>query len=124
MARNFQALALRVPLGTTWEENWQLLQSPGGLPVDLTGYSARMMLRQDIEDAAPLATFTTGTEITITPAAGTVALRVEHTAVTALSPDNERLDGVWDIELFVPGTPNYVIPLFSGRFTLLPRVTR
>lgn len=124
MARTFQTLALRVPLGTTWEESWQLLQSAGGDPVNLTGYAARMMLREDIDDAAPLTTLTSGAELTITPLTGTIALRVEFDDVTALSPNNELRRCVFDIELYVPGTPNYVIPLFQGTVTLLPRVTR
>lgn len=124
MARTFETLPLRVPLGTTWEEDWQLLQSKGGPPVDLTGYSARMMLREAVEDPTPLATLTTGSGLTITGAEGRIRLRMEAPDVTALSPDNTRRRLVYDIELYIPGTPDYVVPLFQGPVTLLPRVTR
>lgn len=124
MARSFKRLSLRVPLGTTWEESWQLLQSDGGPAVDLTGYQARMHIREYLDDAAPLATLETGDEITITALEGRIDLRMEAPDVTALSPDNERKRLLWDIELYQPGTPDYVIPLFQGSLDLTPRVTR
>ena len=126
MARTFQTLSLRVPLRTTWEESWQLLQSEGGDPVDLTGYSARMQLRETLEDVEPVAEFDSGDEIAIAAATGTITLTVSAAAVAALSPDNERRTLLWDIELYIPAgaEPEYVIPLFTGKVTLLPRVTQ
>lgn len=124
MARNFKRLSLQLPLGTTWEEEWELLQSAGGPAVDLTGYSARMHIREYIDDAAPLATLATGSGITIVALSGIIRLRMEATAVDALSPANERKSLVWDVELYQPGPPEYVIPLFRGSLTVTPRVTR
>ena len=51
MARDFpDAIALAVPLRTTWEEQW-ILTDDDGEPVDLTGYEFRMQVRAK-EDAA------------------------------------------------------------------------
>ena len=57
MARTFQSLATRVPLGTTWEENWQLLQSTAGDPVDLVDVGGVAVARGLVNyDAAEMPT--------------------------------------------------------------------
>lgn len=128
MARNFAGYSTIVPLGTTWEEAWQLLQAKNGPPVDLTGYEARMQLRSAVTATAVALELTTENErLVITPAEGRIRLEVSAEDVSTLSPDNAARTFVYDVELFKPevgAVPEYVLPLFSGKVKVKPRVTR
>lgn len=131
MARVFGALSIKIPLRTTWEETWQMMQGDGVTPVDLTGYEARMFLLE-YEDGEPVAgalptTYsTTGLtpEIVITPAEGRLNLTVSAVAVKALSPDNLAKVFAFEVELYVPAgaEPEYVMPLFKGYASATARV--
>lgn len=131
MARTFSPLSTTIPLRTTWEEAWQMLQDDVGPPVDLTGYEARMFLLE-VEDgdpvpgALPITYSSVGAnpELTLTHIDGKIDLRVEATDVKALSPDNVQKVFAWEIELYVPAgaEPEYVIPLFKGFATVKNRV--
>lgn len=135
MARDFpDAIALAVPLRTTWEEQW-ILTDDDGEPVDLTGYEFRMQVRAK-EDAAGHAagdllltidTTAADPRATITPLAGQVNFAVSAVNIAALSPDWEKLKTVWDAELYIPaagGDPEYVVPLVKGSTTFKTRVTQ
>lgn len=125
MARDFAVpQPIVLPLRTTWEEEWQLMETIDGPPVDLTGYEARMQVRDRHANELVLELSTANGMLTIEPLEGIVQVRVEAEDVAAMSPDNERRKLVWDCELFIPGPPDYVIPLFSGVVLLTRRVTQ
>lgn len=123
MARTFATLAISVPLGTTWEETWQLLQAKNGPPVDLSGYTARMQLRPAITSASAALELTTANgRLTIDGPTGKVTVKVDPADLATLSPDNSKRRFLYDCEL--TSASNVVIPLFKGRVTVTPRVTR
>jgi hypothetical protein len=131
MARTFAtAPPITLPLRTTWQETWQLLQEEDGPPVDLSGYEARMQVRDPLDDGLVIELSTTDGRLTIDGPEGLILLRVEASDVDAMSPSNERRRLRWDCELYIPEVfaptpaPEYVIPLFTGSLSLTPRWTR
>lgn len=131
MARDFAVpQPIVLPLRTTWEEEWQLLETIAGPPVDLTGYEARMQVRdRRLNTLVHTLDTTTNGGLTLDTATSTLALRVDAADVAAMSPDNERRKLHWDCELYLPATtdpvaPEVVIPLFSGVLLLTRRVTQ
>jgi len=125
MARTFpEPLAITVPLRTTWEEVWEL-QDDAQAPVDLTGYELRMQVRDKRTGAELLSIQSEASPAyaTLEPAAGRIAIVVPSDVVAALSPDNRKVSARWDAELYIPGQPEYVIPLLRGSASFQPRVT-
>jgi hypothetical protein len=93
----------------------ELLYHP---PVDLTGYTARMHIREDIEDVTPVHTMTTEDGgITLGDAAGTITLAIPATDTAAFDFDR----AVYDLEIVSDGAVTAVI---SGEISLLREVTR
>ena len=127
MARTFAVPpASVVPLGTTWEESWQLLQEEDGPPVDLTGYEARMQVRDPVTRELVLELSTDNGRLSIVPADGEVNLTVAAADTWIASPLNARRRCRWDCELYQPAQderPEYVIPLFSGLVVFMARET-
>lgn len=85
---------VRLYAGDTWRRSWRLKQ-PSGVPVDLTGASARLHLR-DTAGALLLAA-TTGADgrIVITPAEGLIAMTVAAADTVSLPVNRHR----WALEL-------------------------
>ena len=121
--------------GSTWEDTFTY-KDPDGLPVDLTGYEARMHVRTldgqyglstDTTLVMELSTENGRLEIDM-PDTGVVALRVEAEDTVVLNPTNEKKDKLaYSLELFKPaagGSPEYVIPLVQGKVTVLGETTR
>lgn len=135
MARDFpDAIALAVPLRTTWEEQW-ILTDDDGIAVDLTGYEFRMQVRAKEEaaghqpgDLLLVIDTVTGAEprAVITAVEGRVNFAVSAVDIAALSADWEKLKAVWDAELYIPAgaDPEYVVPLVKGSTTFKTRVTK
>lgn len=130
MARTFpdDPLELSIPLGTTWEEQWQLTDDDG-VPIDLTGYHFRMMVR-DRQTGELLLTITDVGALptaTITAADGQIDIRVEAEVVQDISPTGRKRSTRWDAELYLPATqPDespYVIPVVAGSAVFLSRQT-
>lgn len=96
-----------------------LIWKSGGVPVDITGWTARMMVKRRYGDTAPLLSFTTENgAIVLGGAAGTV----EVTGLATLTDDIPAKPGVWDIELESP--TGYVKRLLEGPAVITPEVTR
>lgn len=89
-------------------------------PVNLTGYSARMQMREDYDDADPQfeVLSTTVGEITLGGAAGTVDVVVPATKTAAITARK----GFYDLELVSPS--GKVVKLMKGRVTVFPEVTK
>lgn len=125
MARNFpDSQSIVVPLRTTWEERWELMDDTGA-PVDLAGFEFRMQVRDRATGDLLLAIESTGAPAyaTITVADGTVDIAVPAEVIGAVSPENVRIKGAFDAELYIPGAAEYVIPLLRGTVSFQPRVT-
>ena len=86
--------------------------------VNLTGYTARLQARVDVEDTETVLSLTTGAGITLGGAAGTISL--DQTATqTALLPGGEY---VYDLELQSSG--GEVTRLLQGELNISAEVTR
>lgn len=88
------------------------------VPVNLTGYTARLQARIDVDETDTILSLTTGAGITLGGAAGTISL--DQTATqTALLPKGEY---VYDLELQTSG--GVVTRLLQGELNISAEVTR
>lgn len=94
----------------TWRTN--------GTAVNLTGYSARMQVRETYDSTTPVLSLTSGSGITLGGTAGSIIL--EATATTTAGVPSGQY--VYDLELVTGG--GYVTRLLEGNFTVDPEVTR
>jgi len=86
--------------------------------VNLTGYTARLQARIDVDEIDTILSLTTGAGITLGGAAGTISL--DQTATqTALLPKGEY---VYDLELQSSG--GIVTRLLQGELNISAEVTR
>ena len=95
----------------TWKD------STGAL-VNLTGYTARMQIRQKLSSATPLISLVNGSGITLGGVAGTIAIEITDTVTTAL----DIRQGVYDLELVSGG--GIVTRLIEGGVEVSKEVTR
>lgn len=98
--------------------DYQLTWTVAGSAVNVTGYSARMQVRQYAESTATVLSFVNGTGITLGGTAGTIALSAVATATSAVDAGQY----VYDLEL-VSGA-GYVTRLVEGNFVVYAEVTR
>jgi hypothetical protein len=111
-------LNIVIEQGATFE--LPIVWKSGGVPVDLTGYTARMQVRAEIAASAPLLTLTTeNARIVLGTDDGAILLTVEADATAALTADR----GFYDLELVAPIT-GHVRRLIQGRVRIAPEVTR
>ena len=103
------------PQGATFDRVARM--TVGGTAFDLTGYTARMQVRETYDSTATLVSLTTGSGITLGGTAGTISWTISATASAAI-PDGNF---VYALEL-VNGTE--VTRLLQGKFTVTPEVTR
>lgn len=101
--------------------DYSLSWTAGGSAVNLTGYSARMQVRDSYDAGTAVVSLTSGTGITLGGTAGSIVLEMSATATAALdgTPNTQY---VYDLEL-VSGA-GYVTRLVEGRFFVYPEVTR
>jgi hypothetical protein len=99
-------------LRVTWKD-------PDGVPINLSGYTARMQIRDTYSSATPLVSITSGSGITLGGTAGTVDLLIPAETTSAL---NAPLSGVYDLEIVNGGT--VVTRLIQGTVTITAEVTR
>ena len=84
---------------------------------DLSGYTARMQVRKDLESASALVELTTENgRISVTPNTGTVSLTITAADTAAL-----EFGGIYDLELI--GASGVVERLLQGNFHLDENVT-
>lgn len=104
--------------GATFQLNL-VWKDSSNVPINLTGYTARMQVRNKITDASPLLSFTTENgAIVLGGALGTIAITGLATLTDALTVRS----GVYDLELVSP--TGIVTRLVEGRATITPQVTR
>ena len=101
--------------------NYDLTWKLNNVPVDLTGFSARMQVRETYDSTAVTFALTSGSGITLGGTAGTIYLEASPTA-TALLDGTPNTQYVYDLEL-VSGA-SAVTRLVQGRFFIDPEVTR
>jgi len=106
-----------VDQGSVWSVVFVYL-NPDDVPIDLTGYTARMQLRQDYNsETADLTLSTAGGGISIVGSTGTIT-------VIATDEQTELLESgfyLYDLELSSGGV---VSRLVQGQLTIAEQVTR
>jgi hypothetical protein len=103
--------------GATFSEQIEW-KDESGTPVNLTGFTARMHMRETLEAADPFLTLTTENGgITLGGVAGTIQLLASATQTNAIT----AASGVYDLEL-VSGAN--VTRLLEGLVIISPEVTR
>lgn len=101
--------------GSTFSKT--LVWSIDGVPVNLTGYTARMQVRSSYTSATAVVTLTNGSGITLGTTNGQITLTISAIATAAIAAGNY----VYDLELTSGGT---VTRLLEGQFIVSPEVTR
>jgi len=105
--------------GATFDELITYKDAAGN-PVDLTGYTARMQIREKITDATPVHSMDTTTGgITMGGTAGTIQLFISDADTAAM---NMPKGGVYDLEIVSP--TGKVTRLLEGKVIFSPEVTR
>lgn len=104
--------------GATWSVT-VTYEDPSGTPVNLTGYTAAMQVRQQYSsETADLTLTTSNGGIAITGATGVVVVTMTDEQTGALDEGYY----VYDLELTSAG--GQVIRLIQGQLTVAPEVTR
>lgn len=105
--------------GATFSEQIEW-KDENGVAIDLTGFTARMHMRDTLEATTPFLTLTTENGgIALGGAAGTVDLLASAAATSSISATSD----VYDLEL-VAGDGVTVTRLLEGLVTISPEVTR
>jgi hypothetical protein len=104
------------PQGATFRRTltWKI----GHNPINITGYSARMQVRETHESSNVLISLTSNSGITLGGSAGTIALYISNTETSNIRAGLY----VYDLELISPNTD--VTRLIEGKFDVTPEVTR
>lgn len=112
------ALDITIEQGATW--NLLMTWKIGGTAVNLTGYTARMQVRVDVEDSETILSLTTdaGGGIVLGDVLGTITLSRSATQTAALAAG----EYVYDLELISTG--GQVTRLLQGQFSVSAEVTR
>ena len=115
---------LEVEAGTTFVFDFFAYESDGTTPMNLTGWDARMQVRNNYsKNGSAVLDFTTGNgKIVITPAAGQMQLTITPADTDNLAVDADGRTMYYDLELYNSGSGIVYRP-FKGNFTLLPQIT-
>lgn len=90
-----------------------------GALVNLTGYTARMHMREKVESPTPFLSFNTSdSSIVLGGVAGTIRLKATAAATSAVAVKQ----GVYDLELVAPNTE--VVRFLEGMVIISDEVTR
>jgi Na+/serine symporter len=104
------------PQGSTFRRT--LTYTLDNLPVNLSGYSSRLQVRQAYYSDDPIISLVSGSGITIGGSAGTIDILIAASATSAFPAGNH----VYDLEIVSPS--NIVDRLIEGTFNVTPEVTR
>jgi len=103
--------------GATFSRNLHWEDSSGN-PIDVTGYSARMQVRERFVSATPVLSLVSPTNIALGGGSGTVVVTVSATLMAAVTAG----DYVYDLEMVASN--GVVTRLLQGTFKVRPEVTR
>lgn len=109
---------LYIEQGSTFEFSL-IWTDDSDVPKNLTGFTARMQIREKVEDVTPLVSLTSPAEgMSVVAAEGRINVVITDEQTTALVIKN----GVYDLE--VEGTDSRVYRLLQGKVKIDPNVTR
>jgi hypothetical protein len=104
------------PQGSTF--NKTITYKIENVPVNLTGYSSRLQVRETHYDTSTIISLTNGSGITLGGSAGTINILISASATAAFNPGN------WVYDLEVQSGNGTVDRLIEGSFIVSPEVTR
>ena len=104
------------PQGTTFQRT--LTYTLDNTPIDLSGYSARLQVREAHYSTEPLVSLVSGSGISISGSAGIINIEISPTVTSDLTPGTH----VYDLEIESPG--GVIDRLIEGNFAVTPEVTR
>lgn len=105
------------PQGSTF--NQELTYSINSVNVNLTGYSARMQVREKHTSTSTILSLTTANGgLVLGGSAGTISINIPSTTTASITAK----EYVYDIELVSPSS--IVTRIIEGRFIVTPEVTR
>ena len=109
---------INIEQGSTYNRTLTYKQSNGN-PVNLSGFTAQMHMRKNIDDAATvLELSTSNNRITLGGSNGTIAL-----TITATDTGNfPAIEGVYDLE--INNGSDIIEKVIAGTFTVTKQVTR
>ena len=114
--------------GSTWDQVINVTTDAAGTtPMDLTGFLARMQVRESIESDTVILDLTAANgRIAVSNAAtGTIQILVSAADTAALPLDFETQTYVYDLEVYRPTpAPEYVRKVMRGKLKCFPEVTR
>lgn len=111
---------LEIEQGATFQYNVYWKDADTGLPIDISGYTGRMHIREshDAVDPPLLELTNANSRLVLGGAAGTIQMVISATDTAALT----FTEGVYDLELESPG--GIVDRILYGGVEVAPEVTR
>jgi len=107
---------IKCPQGATFDKTFTI--TVNGSPMNLTGYTAAMQVRETYDSSSTLLSLTNGSGITLGGTAGTIAVLVSSTATAAIA------DGFYSYDLEITSGGGVTDRLLQGKFVVTPQVTR
>jgi hypothetical protein len=104
------------PQGSTFRRT--LTYTLDNIPIDLSGYSSRLQVREAYYSDDPIVSLVSGSGITVGGSAGTIDIFIAASDTSNFPPGNH----VYDLEIVSPS--NIVDRLIEGTFNVTPEVTR
>ena len=112
-------LDITIEQGATFSQSFIIKAGSPPVPVDLTGYTARMQIRPDVKSQTIIASAsTTDGKIIIEPIDGKLTITFEATETASFVGDSGR----YDLEIESPS--GFVTRLIQGKVKISPEVTR
>jgi hypothetical protein len=108
---------LSIDQGSDWTKIF-LWQDSHGTPVNLSGFTARMMIKVNASDSSSVVTLTTENTRIMLYADGHIVLSIAGTISEKVKPGSY----VYDLRLTGPSYPNKI--LLRGSVTVIANVTR
>jgi hypothetical protein len=102
--------------GADWDRTFTISQS--GVPLNLTGYSAAMQVRESADADTYLLSLTNGTGITLGGTAGTITVAITSAQSSAIAA------GSYSYDLEIVSNGGAVTRLLQGSFNVVGNVTR
>ena len=109
---------ITIKKGTTYEHVF-IYVDENGVPIDITGYGARMQIRETVTSAAYVYQALSGGDLNIGGVNGELGLSIPYSVTAAFS----FTSGVYDIELITP-TGKVVGFVGVSRVKTTPEITR
>ena len=111
---------LTIPQGETFKARFNWVDE-NGVAIDNTAYtSSRMQIRQSYTATVVEANLTVGSGITLGGANGVIDIEIPEATTEAWT----FTDGVYDLEMVIPGSPDDVTRAVQGKICVTPEVTK